>query len=182
MHRPVDLPLVRRIVVGIAMCSATAFGNTYVNRAYGYTVEYPSNWYPQIAENVFYVESFPPSDSIRAVGLPNGGAGMKILVPAQTVRSGQTVPRSLEEWIVLDTAGDAVIGRRSFELERSGTAFRIIDVTIRCCTVLESHLWYFRLADRMFVAIVTYWEGDPGAEQWMNALKDLVLSLRLSEP
>lgn len=158
---------------------------TFRSHSHGFSVRYPATWYPLILSDVFYIESFPPSKAVRGARLPQGGAGIKVLVPSQTVADEQKLPVNLEDWVALSLNRRHIISRRSLEVRDGAHALAITEVRTACCAVPpieESTDWYFEVGGRMFVGTVFYWQGDPKADTWRETLKDVVLSLRAIHP
>jgi hypothetical protein len=158
----------------------------FESRRNSFSVQYPGNWYLQSLSDHFYIESFPPSEAVRAVRLPAKGASITISVPSELVRNGRhETPRNMEEWVTLGTARRSVIGKRALELDDGERKLPLIEVKTQCCAVppfQESIDWYFEIAGHMFVANLEYWQGDANADNLREILKNVVLSVRANVP
>jgi hypothetical protein len=149
---------------------------------HGFTLQYPANWYPFILSDVFCIEKFHPSKTVRAVGLPPGGAGIHVVVASQILREGQKMPQSVDDLATLDVAGKDVIGRRNLVIREGARALPVVEVKTRCCTAYpyrEAVTWYFQFEGVLFAADVYYWEGDPNASKLVETLRQIVLSVRV---
>lgn len=184
--RPADARLTLVLLaLTCAMSPRLGAGDTksFENKTYGYRVQYPRSWRPQIVSDVFYIENFPPSKMVRAVRLPEGGAGIHVSVPSRIIRKGQAMPRNLEEWATLGTGRITVIGKRTLEVGDDRRKLPVIEVKTLCCAVppyQESVDWYFQINDRMFSGSLLYWQGDPNAARLVEVLRQVVLSIRLT--
>ena len=156
---------------------------TFKSASHGFSLDYPRSWYPHIASDIFSINNFPPSEAIRAVVLPKGGAGINVLTSTQAVRGAQKVPANLEDLAVLDNARQRIIGRRDLKIGDGKRTLSLIEVTTACCDpIQESVSWYFEVGTHMFVASVYYWQGEPKAEEFRGTLKEIVLSVKVADP
>jgi hypothetical protein len=44
----------------------------------------------------------------------------------------------------------------------------------------EAVIWYFPFEGTWFKAVLIYWEGDPNADKYLQTMRQIVLSLKLS--
>ena len=156
--------------------------STFRSQRYGYSVQYPSHWHPQILEDAFYIESFLPDKAVRAIRIPQGGFGIKILVPRQTIPEGKLMPRTLEEWVKAGVGQQIVLKRRTLEIGEGAQRLYVIEVTSQCCAVSadqESLEWYFEVQGRFFEAILIYWPGEPLIDRFRETLLRVALSLKV---
>jgi hypothetical protein len=154
----------------------------FKSASHGFSVQYPEGWYPQIIADVFYIENFPPWKAARGVRLPEGGAGIKILVPSQTTRSGESTPKTLADWVSRDLRGQSVLSRADVDIVSGTRQIRASEVKTLCCAVapfLETVTWYFEIRDRLFSASLIYWAGDQRVETWRLTMKRVVLSIEV---
>jgi hypothetical protein len=173
----------------IAACQSTPIAGverlqTFTSQRLGYSVSYPVDWRAEVVSDVFYIENFPQSKAVRAVRLPAGGAGIKILLSDQTVHNTAKLPKTLEEFVKLDTSHERIEENRHLEVADRAHRIPVLEVITECCAVApyqESVAWYFELSGRMFVASLTYWQGEPRADTFRQTLKEIVLSLRVTE-
>jgi hypothetical protein len=154
---------------------------TFGNQKYRYTVQYPANWHPQILEDIFYIENFPPSKAVRAVRLPNGGAGIRILTSSQIARGHRETLSTLDDLVTLDMSGKKFAQKRILDLADGQETLSVVEVKTTCCgsDVFDQTAWYFQIDGRMFVARLFCWQGDPNAEKFRDTLKQIVLSLKV---
>ena len=71
---------------------------TFTSPRFGFSLEYPLGWSPTILGDVFYIENFPPAKAVRAVRLPEGSAGIRILAASQIVKDGHE-PATLNDLV-----------------------------------------------------------------------------------
>ena len=99
----------------------------------GYTVQYPSSWRREGLQDLFWIWNFPASRAVRGEILPDGGAGIKILVPSQAVHNLKHNPSNMEEWVVVGTGTKTVVGKRAIELDDGQRRLAVIEVESLCC-------------------------------------------------
>jgi hypothetical protein len=107
----------------------------FTNTKYAYSVEYPADWFLDGTAGRFQLVSFPPTQAVRAVLLPKGGAAIFILVPGQIAQSESGQPRTLEAWVTLGTMHERITARRNVEVETSAGVTTGIEIKTLCCAV-----------------------------------------------
>jgi hypothetical protein len=150
----------------------------------GYTVQYPSSWRREGIQDLFWIWNFPASRAVRGEILPDGGAGIKILVPSQAVHNLKHNPSNMEEWVAVGTGTNTVVGKRAFELDDGQRRLAVIEVESLCCVSPPYQVsvdWFFEVGDRKFVASLFYWQSDPNADKLREVLRQVVLSLKVTK-
>lgn len=158
---------------------------TFTNDRLHYTVQYPADWWLQIRENVFYIENFPPSMAVRGAGLPAAGAGLKILLPAQITRNSDAPPRSLGEFATAAASGRHILHRRSLNVRNDLGNLKVLELQTLCCGSITPYTegieWYFETGGQMFDATVFYWQGNSKSSELRETLKQVALSVHVTE-
>jgi hypothetical protein len=157
---------------------------TFHSDQYGYTLNYPSDWFKNSlapSTGLFDIINFPPSRAAHAVFLPPTGA--EITVTPIEARQGPTDPRSsarrevphtLEEWIAIATRGEEVELRRDLTI---GGRPPVIEIRMKAADGLEVLDWYFSLRGRLFNARLLCWVGNSEFEGLRRVLEQIVLTL-----
>ena len=153
---------------------------SFKSQTHGYALQYPQSWRPQIASDIFSIYNFPASRAVRAVVLPEGGAGINVVTSSQAVRDPEKLPKSLDDLVALDNAHHRIIGRGTAEIDDGRRKLSVIEVKTICCDDQESVKWYFEIDSHMFVARLFYWKVDPNADKLRETLKQIVLSLKVT--
>jgi len=159
-----------------------ADAKVFENKTYHYAVEYPADWHLETLEGRFAVENFPPEKAVRGARLPEGGAAIIILVPEEIVRVGAGLPRTLDEWVAAGTSHERVLRKSERRIETSHGKTTAIETETECCAVppfQKSVEWYFEIRGRFFEATLVHRQSDPQAPKLEEALRQVVLSLRV---
>lgn len=166
----------------IPLRPASVSVTTFKSQSEGYTVEYPDAWYrnPSRLTDTLDVQNFPPSKAVHGLHIPGGGAEIEI-ASWRTARNGRG---TVEELIKADTAHQKVLAKRDINVSLSSGAARAIEVReeadVGSGPLEEALIWYFPLEDKWFEAQLVYWQGDPNSEKYLQTMRQIVLSLRLT--
>ena len=179
-----------RSVIALILCCFPGLSQdveqirTFTSLRHGYTVQYPGNWHPHFLEDVFYIENFSPSKTVRGVRLPKGGASIQIVSSSQIGRGAHQSPATLEDLVALDTSASKILLRRVLKLDSGQRSLSVIEVESECCQsdVFHQTALYFEVDGRMFVARLFCWPDDKNVEKLQDVLKQVVLSLRVNQP
>lgn len=136
-----------------------------------YVAYYPSSWHilePKLT--TLYICSFPPSQAVRAVIVPENGATISIAPPPPGVRD-------VAQWVASDTAAHGVRSRRLITLQRSGSnpALHVTEVIFESIEGPDTTSWYFDLSGHLLVANLSFWKGNPNAENYRQVLRKILL-------
>jgi hypothetical protein len=66
-------------------------------------------------------------------GLPPGGAGITV-VPAEALHYDK-IPRTLDDWIEIQTRHKRVTARREFVLNGPNGNLSVVEISSKCCAV-----------------------------------------------
>ena len=178
------------ILIALIAAASPLLGAAYrkiFESSNGFSVEYPGTWHLESLSRHFYIESFPPSETVRGVRLPPGGASITITVPLELKKwlasTHREMPTNLEEWVAAGTWRQRVISKRSLEVGDGPRRIAVVEVIAQCCAVApfqESVNWYFETERRMFLASLQYWQDDSKADKLREILRQVVLSLKVN--
>jgi len=177
-------PLIGFLLIGSSLPVERPQGvKTFESHRYGYAVQYPEEWYLDATGDVdaFEIDSFPLSEAVRGVHIPLGGASIYIVVPSQVRIGGRAVSATLDAWIQAETTRMKVTGKRTFSVDDKKP---VVEIRSRCCAVppfQDGVSWYFQVDGHLFRATLLYYQGDPNADKLLQVLKEIVLSLRLTQ-
>ena len=147
--------------------SASPLMAEYRNDAFGYAVDYPKSWHIEKAGTIFYIENFPPSDAVQGARLPLNGAAVKVLLVQEAIPDPHQQPATVEEWVARRAKQTNSNSERTLRVSGAEGVISVTEIRTWCCAVApyqESTEWYFQVRHRMFMAAVTYWEGDRNAD------------------
>jgi len=179
---------IRRLIFAAALLTviplwpASISLKTFTSQSEGYIVEYPDTWYrnPSRLSDTLDVQNFPPSKAVHGLHIPGGGAEIEI-ASWRTARNGRS---TVEEWIKGDTAHQKVLAKREINVSLFSGVTRAIEVReeadVSPGPLEEAVIWYFALQDKWFEAQLVYWRGDPNAEKYLQTMRQIVSSLRLT--
>ncbi len=157
-----------------AIASAADPMKMFKSKDYGYTVQYPANWYKgsKRPDDPLDITSFPPSAAVHAVYIPQRGA--EIMVAPVAAFHLRETPQTLDAWITTDTAHESIIAKRTFELRDARAGMNpIIEVrTDEDDPPLEALSWYFDFHGQLFKARLLYWQGNRNSDQACSDLEE----------
>jgi hypothetical protein len=139
-----------------------------------------------VLPDLFFIQNFSPSEAVRGAFLPDGGAGIKVLIPSQAVHVKGHSPTNIEDWAALDAAHQTILSKRDVQITDGKRSLPAIELLLTdCCggsaPYEESINWYFQIDGHIFLATLFYWQGDPHASELRNTLKGIVLSLKVTK-
>jgi hypothetical protein len=136
----------------------------------GYVAYYPDSWHvlePGLA--TLYICSFPVSQAVRAVIVPENGATISIASPPVGTRD-------IEHWVASDTAAHRVRSRKQVTLQRSepNPPLRVTEVIFESIEGPDTTSWYFAISGHILVANLSYWRGDPNEAKYRRVLRGML--------
>ena len=186
-RRAVPLILAQVMLLGAASQMLPRGESVFRSRRYGFSVRYPRSWRHPSEGGTFQIFNFPRSEAVRGAVLPEGGAGINVVVPEEMAPTyaarGKPLPKTPEEWVALQagTYGYRVVRKGPFEA--SGKHWRLSGIEVVGVSGVggdsrESVDWFFVVGSRMFLTSAYYWRGNPNAAQLKEVLKQVALSVR----
>jgi hypothetical protein len=152
----------------------------FISKPGGFIAYYHSDWhtFPPPNAPALNVYNFPFSRSGGGV-LPAGGASIAILTAPEGVRSQQ-------QWIDLNGKLESELSKEAIFLRRtpSGNPLAVTQIVASSridssSDQFESVACYFEIRRKLFVARLTYWKGDPRAEEYRKTLHNMIQRIRL---
>ena len=95
-----------------------------------------------------------------------------------------SVPKTLEDWVVLGTSHRPIESRRSFEISEGVKRVSVTELKTRCCAIAPYQTevdWYFVVEGQMFCGGLGYWKNEPKADRFVEVLRRLVLSVSVDK-
>ena len=168
------------LLAGIAGAQGTL--KRYKSETFGYAIQYPASWYrnPTRLTDTFDIQNFPPSKAVHGLYIPPRGAEIAV-APWESGERREGPRPTLDEWANADTVHQNVIAKRTFEIRMPYGNEPAIEVKIETDEapgpLSEAVKWYFHVKGRLFSALLIYWQGDPNADKYVRAMRQIVLSL-----
>lgn len=164
---------------------AFATNNTFNSRLDHFVVRYPDSWHSFTTDSPFWIGNFPASKSVPVYVIPDRGAAILIYTARRLPppKTAYVAPTDLGAWVASRSARRNVIQTRTFSLNVGTHTIEARSLTTKCCIdppFQEVVEWYFQLDGEFFVAIVGYWEGDRGASSYLEVLKKVVSTIRVT--
>ena len=165
---------------------AFATDNTFNSRRDRFVVRYPNSWHSFTTDSPFWIGNFPASKSVPVYVIPDQGAAILIytargLMPPKVA---YVAPTDLGAWVVSRSARPNVVQTPALSVSVGTHTIEARALTTKCCIdppFQEAVEWYFQLDGEFFVAIVGYWKGDPGASRYLEVLKQVVSTIRVTK-
>ena len=153
---------------------------TFTSATAGYVAQYPDTWYVlERSLSTLYIVNFPPSQRVRAVTLPSGGASIAVVPPPQGTANA-------EQWAKRDLKPGMVLVSKTNNQLKSSDSDAPIEVTEMQLTRglhgpdLYNVDCYFTVGGHLFAGRLTYWSGDSKAQEYLETLRHVIRSLRVS--
>jgi hypothetical protein len=150
----------------------------FVSRFGGYVAYFPESWQVLVpGAPTLEVVNFPPSQRVRAVVLPDGGASISI----STAPVGTT---KIDQWISHDFRFGEQQSKNQRILRRAASKqqLQVIEVVWHedsTGVVMEGVDCYFEISKHLFLGRLEYWKGDRSAMQYRAMLHQIVERTRL---
>ncbi len=179
--------LVLKIMLPLVYAACGAFGqpsvagwHKFVSTVASYVVYYPESWYilqPDL--RTLYIINFPPSQRVKAVVLPEGGASIAIVPPP----NGAT---TIEEWIRRDGTTRTRVSRVFLTITTmaSSKPLPVTEVMSQWGDTREESEEvdsYFEISGHLFGARLIYWKGDPSREEYRRVLHKMLETITLTD-
>ncbi len=151
----------------------------FVSRSAGYEVDYPADWHIMpVSAPTLYIVNFPPAKRVRAVVLPKGGASISLLAAPPGVSTA-------EQWLARDVKPlTELLSKTNVTIPtRTGTQLEATEATLLWATPnpsFEGVNSYVTVSGRLFSGRLTYWKDDPRAAEYIETLRRVLGSLRLT--
>lgn len=171
------------VVVAVSIWAApegSARWKQFISEEGGYIAYYPPGWhvFPPSNAPQMNIYNFPFSRSGGGV-LPDGGASIALLTPPTGVASE-------EQWIDRNSKHEKDQSKELLVLRRAGTEtpIQVTQVISRSDgdsseEQFEGVDCYFEISGKLFVARLTYWKGDPKAENYRQTLHGVIQRVAL---